>query len=352
MFKMSLPHLVDLADISAKQLTEIVQLACEMQKNPSKYSDSQKGKILATLFYEPSTRTQLSFQTAMLRLGGQVIGFDNPSATSVAKGENLRDTIKIIGGYADIVAMRHPLEGAAKAATLFSAVPLINAGDGGHLHPTQTLTDLVTLMTYKKRIDNLKVGVCGDLKNGRTVHSLIKTMVNFENVEFVLISTKNLRVPSYIKCAIEEKNGRYKEVFSLEDAIPELDVLYMTRIQRERFESGEQYLKEKEVYVLDAKKMSLAKKDLAVLHPLPKIDEIAPEVDNDDRALYFEQAKCGVYARMAVMTYMLNGKFSYQDAFCGSPSADICGNKGCITNWEAYLPKSRRENGSCEYCDK
>ena len=250
---------------------------------------------MATLFYEPSTRTQMSFQTAMMRLGGKIIGFDNPQNSSVSKGESLKDTITIVSGYADIIAMRNPVEGSAKAASLYSSVPVINAGDGGHLHPTQTLTDLVTLSNEKGRLNHLKIGLCGDLKNGRTVHSLIKTMSHFEGNSFVLISTKELSIPDYIKDIMDKAGCPYEEVDDLQSNIADLDVLYMTRIQRERFANEEDYQAQKGQYILDTEKMSYAKKDMIVLHPLPRVDEITVEVDDDPRACCFKQAVYGMY---------------------------------------------------------
>jgi aspartate carbamoyltransferase catalytic subunit len=254
-------HVIDLEDLTFSQLQQTIELAGKIKENPKDYAHICDGKIMATLFYEPSTRTQMSFQTAMMRLGGKVIGFDNPQNSSVAKGESLKDTITIMSGYADIIAMRNPVEGSAKAASLFSDVPVINAGDGGHLHPTQTLTDVVTLYNEKKRLNHLTIGLCGDLKNGRTVHSLIKTMCHFEGNSFVLISTKELRVPKYIKDIMDKSDCEYTEVENLQDNISQLDVLYMTRIQRERFSSPEDYEAQKGVFVLDTEKMKNAKKD-------------------------------------------------------------------------------------------
>lgn len=349
-----LNHIIDLELLSFSDLQEIIQLAEKIMKNPSAYSDACKGKIMGTLFYEPSTRTQMSFQTAMLRLGGSIIGFDDPMNSSVAKGESLKDTIKIISGYADIIAMRHPLEGSAKGASLYSDVPVINAGDGGHLHPTQTLTDIVTLHNEKGRLNHLTIGLCGDLKNGRTVHSLIKTMSHFEGNKFVLISTKELGVPQYIKDIMDEQNCEYVEVPTLQEAIPQLDVLYMTRIQRERFASEEEYQAQKGVFVLDKEKLSLGKADLKVLHPLPRVDEIDVEVDDDPRCVYFKQAVYGMYARMALILLTLqDAKYSYAR---GKVVIDErgCKNPKCITHTEPYMPKEFRKKGNiliCEYCD-
>ena len=351
---MSSCHIIDLEDLSVSQLYKIIELAGKIMENPEKYSDACKGKILATLFYEPSTRTQMSFQTAMLRLGGRTIGFDNPMNSSVAKGESLKDTIKVISGYADIIAMRHPKEGSARAASIFSSVPVINGGDGGHFHPTQTLTDVVTLWHEKGRLDHLKIGLCGDLKNGRTVHSLIKTMSHFEGNSFVLISNKELSVPDYIKAVMDKAGCEYVEVDNLKDAINDLDVLYMTRIQRERFASEEEYQSQKGIYVLDKEKMTYAKDDMIILHPLPRVDEITVEVDDDKRACYFEQAVYGMYGRMALILLLLNGELSLCENKSTATSDKRCSNEKCITAQEQYLPNTVRiENGKevCVYCD-
>lgn len=349
-----LNHIIDLELLSFSDLQEIITLAKKIMDNPQDYSETCKGKIMGTLFYEPSTRTQMSFQTAMLRLGGSVIGFDDPMNSSVAKGESLKDTIKIISGYADIIAMRHPLEGSAKGASLYSSVPVINAGDGGHLHPTQTLTDIVTLNNEKGRLNHLTIGLCGDLKNGRTVHSLIKTMSHFEGNKFILISTKELGVPQYVKDIMNEQNCEYREVATLQEAIPELDVLYMTRIQRERFASEEEYKAQKGVFVLDKKKLSLGKKDLKVLHPLPRVDEIDVEVDDDPRCIYFKQAIYGMYARMALILLTLkDAKYSYARGKIVIDNSG-CINPKCITHSESYMPKEFKIKGNhliCEYCD-
>lgn len=342
-------HLIDLADASVEDWNEITRLAGDIARHPHYYSHACHGKILATLFYEPSTRTQMSFQTAMLKLGGSVIGFDDPSNSSVAKGESLKDTIRVVSGYADIITMRHPVAGSAKAASLYSRVPIINAGDGGHLHPTQTLTDLVTLRNEKGRFDNLCIGLCGDLRNGRTVHSLIKAMCRFPHNRFVLISTPNLRVPPYVIRTIEASGCPYKEVDNLAEAMPELDVLYMTRIQRERFASEEEYLAQRGVYVLDKEKMSYAKDDLIVMHPLPRVDEIAVDIDDDPRMKYFEQTEYGLYARMALILKMLE-----DEKYIDPQPADAgraCTNPRCITNHERYVPRVFRKVGDHELCD-
>ena len=349
-------HLIDLSDYPVAWWDGIVNLAVDIRSNPEKYAHECDGKIMATLFYEPSTRTQMSFQAAMLRLGGGIIGFDNPSTSSVSKGENLKDTTKVVSSYGDIVVMRHPLPGAVKAAALTADCPVVNAGDGGHLHPTQTLTDLLTLYEEKGKLDGLTIGLCGDLKNGRTVHSLLKAMSSYPNNKFVLISTRELELPDYIKQTLTNKGVEFKEVFRLEDAISELDVLYMTRIQRERFASEQQYLEQKNVYVLDEEKMKKAKPDLAVLHPLPRVDEITIGVDEDPRAKYFKQANYGMYVRMALILLILERSPKPAPLLKGEIRADICcSNPKCITNHESYLPHSFVINGNkavCEYCDE
>lgn len=349
-------NLIDLGDFSKDEIMEIILLANKIKANPKEYSEACKGKILATLFYEPSTRTRLSFTTAMMRLGGNVMGFDSPQSSSVSKGESLKDTSVIVGGYADIIAMRHPLEGSATAAAMYSKAPIINAGDGGHHHPTQTLADVVTLYNEKGSLDNLCIGLCGDLKYGRTVHSLIQTMTRFESNSFVLISTPELAVPQYVKDIMDNAGCRYKEVSSLKDAIPELDVLYMTRIQRERFSSEQAYEKQKGIYVLDEEKLSLGKKNLCVLHPLPRVDEISYEVDNDSRTKYFDQTVYGMYARMALILLMLDGgeKQNLQKCNATKITTGECSNKNCITKYEKYLPKIYKNCGDtlvCKYCD-
>lgn len=348
-------HVIDLNDVTVQQWNAILKLAHDIKESPMVYAGACRGKIMGTLFYEPSTRTQMSFQTAMLRLGGGIIGFDNPSTSSVSKGENLKDTTKIVSGYSDILVMRHPLEGASKAAALTADCPVINAGDGGHLHPTQTLTDLLTLREEKGRLDGLTIGFCGDLKNGRTVHSLMKALSCYPNIKFVLISTDELSLPAYIKDYVSASGKTYEEYPTLEEAIPKLDVLYMTRIQQERFASREEYEAQKNVFCLDAKKMKLASKDLIVLHPLPRVDEIAVEVDDDPRALYFKQANYGMYVRMALILSVLNYKLESQPLLRGEVMKDVtCNNPKCICHTEPYLPHSFRRAGDvliCEYCD-
>lgn len=347
-------HIIDLESLSVEDIRRIAESANEIRKHPADYLDVCHGKILATLFYEPSTRTQMSFKTAMLRLGGNVIGFDNPDNSSVAKGESLKDTITVVSGYADVIAMRHPVEGAAKAASMFSSVPVINAGDGGHLHPTQTLTDIVTLYNERGSLEDMCIGLCGDLKNGRTVHSLIKTMSHFRNNRFILISTPELSVPQYIKDILHAEGCEYSEVATLKDAMPMLDVLYMTRIQRERFASEEAYQKQKGIYVLDREKLQTGKKDLKILHPLPRVDEISYEVDDDERAKYFIQTVYGMYARMALILELLKNSDRTPAPKILSTHPAVCSNPRCITHKEAYLPHIFGESGDmlmCGYCD-
>ncbi|MCC8126171.1 MAG: aspartate carbamoyltransferase [Clostridiales bacterium] len=302
-------HLLNPLDLSVEEIDQLIDLAHDIEHHPSKYSHVCDGKKLATLFYEPSTRTRLSFESAMLNLGGSVLGFSSADSSSAAKGESVADTIRVISCYADIAAMRHPKEGAALVASQFSGIPVINAGDGGHHHPTQTLTDLMTIYSLKGSFSNMTIGLCGDLKFGRTVHSLIEAMVLYPNVKFVLISPDELRVPSYIRQDVLLANHiEFKEVDNLDEALPELDILYMTRVQKERFFNEEDYVRLKDFYILNKKKMKLAKKDMYVLHPLPRVNEISVEVDNDPRAAYFQQAQYGVYIRMALIMTLLEVK--------------------------------------------
>lgn len=299
-------HLLSPLDLSVSELSDLLDLARDISKDPKKYSHVCDGKKLATLFYEPSTRTRLSFEAAMLNLGGSVLGFSSANSSSASKGESVSDTIRVISCYADICAMRHPKEGAPMVAASKSSIPVINAGDGGHQHPTQTLTDLMTIRELRGSLDNFTIGLCGDLKFGRTVHSLINSLVRYNNVKFVLISPKELRVPDYIRDdVLAANNAEFVEVESLEEAMPQLDILYMTRVQRERFFSEDEYLRMKDFYVLDEAKMSLAKEDMYVLHPLPRVNEISVEVDDDKRAAYFQQVQCGVYVRMALIMTLL-----------------------------------------------
>nr|WP_294467654.1 aspartate carbamoyltransferase [uncultured Sellimonas sp.] len=300
-------HLMSPLDFSVEELDKLLDLANDIERNPAKYAHACAGKKLATLFYEPSTRTRLSHEAAMLNLGGSVLGFSSADSSSAAKGESVSDTIRTVACYADIVAMRHPKEGAPMVAAAHSSIPIINAGDGGHQHPTQTLTDLLTIRSLKGRLDNLTIGLCGDLKFGRTVHSLIQALVRYDNLNFVLISPEELRLPTYIRHDVLRRNHvPYKEVVRMEEALPELDILYMTRVQKERFFNEEDYVRMKDFYILDKKKMELASKDMLVLHPLPRVNEISVEVDDDPRAVYFKQAKYGVYVRMALILTLLD----------------------------------------------
>lgn len=299
-------HLMTPLDFSKEELEKLLDLGNDIEKNPEKYAHACAGKKLATLFYEPSTRTRLSFEAAMMNLGGNVLGFSSAASSSASKGESVSDTIRMVSCYADICAMRHPKEGAPMVASRVSKIPVINAGDGGHQHPTQTLTDLLTIRSLKGRLDNLKIGLCGDLKFGRTVHSLIKALSRYEGISFVLISPEELKLPEYIREDVLDAQGiPYEEVEYIEDAMSELDVLYMTRIQRERFFNEADYIRLKDFYILDKKKMSLAKDDMLVLHPLPRVNEISVEVDNDPRAAYFKQVQYGVYVRMALILTLL-----------------------------------------------
>ena len=299
-------HLMSPLDFSVDEVAKVLDLASDIEKNPAKYAHACDGKVLATLFYEPSTRTRLSFESAMIHLGGQVLGFSSAASSSASKGESVSDTIRVISCYADICAMRHPKEGAALVASQKSRIPVINAGDGGHQHPTQTLTDMLTIRSLKGRLGNMTIGLCGDLKFGRTVHSLINALIRYDNVKFVLISPEELKIPDYIRDDVLRANNiEFEEVERLEDAIGQLDVLYMTRVQRERFFNEEDYIRLKDFYVLTKKKMELAKDDMLVLHPLPRVNEISVEVDDDPRAVYFKQVQYGVYVRMALILTLL-----------------------------------------------
>lgn len=299
-------HLLSPLDLSVTELEDLLNLARDISKDPKKYSHVCDGKKLATLFYEPSTRTRLSFEAAMLNLGGSVLGFSSANSSSASKGESVADTIRVISCYADICAMRHPKEGAPMVAASKSSIPVINAGDGGHQHPTQTLTDLMTIRELRGSLDNFTIGLCGDLKFGRTVHSLINSLVRYKNVKFVLISPKELRIPDYIRDdVLKANNAKFVEMENLEDAMPELNILYMTRVQRERFFSEDEYLRMKDFYILDKSKMALAKEDMYVLHPLPRVNEISVDIDDDPRAAYFKQVQFGVYVRMALIMTLL-----------------------------------------------
>jgi len=352
---MEMSHLIDLNDYPVEWWNEIISLGEDIKKCPEKYDAACNGKIMATLFYEPSTRTQMSFQTAMLRLGGKFIGFDNPKVTSVAKGENLKDTSKVISSYADLLVIRHENAGAAKAAALTSECSVINAGDGGHLHPTQTLTDLLTLKIEKGRLDNMTIGVCGDLKNGRTVHSLCKAMCKYSNNKFVLISSEELRLPPYVKDFITANGSEFTEALSIDEVIGELDVLYMTRLQKERFDDKNELISLDNAYILDSEKLKKSKETLAVMHPLPRVDEITVDIDGDPRCLYFKQAKYGAYVRMALIIKVLENSRS-AELLKGQTQRDIkCQNAKCITNHEHYLPGSFKGEEPllvCEYCDE
>lgn len=302
-------HLMSPLDFSVEELDKLMDLANDIEANRAKYAHACEGKTLATLFYEPSTRTRLSHEAAMFNLGGNVLGFSSADSSSAAKGESVSDTIRMTSCYADICAMRHPKEGAPMVACKHSTIPVINAGDGGHQHPTQTLTDLLTIRSLKGRLNNMTIGLCGDLKFGRTVHSLIHALVRYPGIRFVLISPEELRLPSYIRSdVLDKQNVPYEEVVRLEDALPKLDLLYMTRVQKERFFNEEDYVRMKDFYILDKQKMELAKKDMYVLHPLPRVNEISTEVDADPRAAYFKQVQYGVYVRMALILTLLEVK--------------------------------------------
>ena len=355
---MDLRHLIDFYDMSKNDWNNLYDLACDIKKAPEKYSGECKGKIMATLFYEPSTRTQLSFQSAMLKLGGNVIGFADPNSSSVSKGESLRDTIKIVSGYSDILVMRNPKEGAAYAASLYSPIPLVNAGDGSHLHPTQTMADMFTIKNELDRYENLTIGLSGDLLNGRTVHSLIKAFSRYNNNKFYFISTNKLRMPSYVIDMIKSTDNKYFEVETIAECISELDILYMTRIQRERFDSEEEYFEEKNSggHILKKEHMAKAKSDMIVLHPLPKVDEIEPEIDDDSRAMYFRQAENGVYVRMALILMLLEAnRERFTDLKAYKIAAErCCSNANCITCDEKYLPELVTNVNNmkiCAYCE-
>ncbi|MEG0019803.1 MAG: aspartate carbamoyltransferase [Oscillospiraceae bacterium] len=355
-------HLIDPLYLSLEETEQILDLADDIAADRNKYSHICDGKKIATLFFEPSTRTRLSFEAAMINLGGQAIGFSNASASSASKGESVADTIRVVGHYADIVAMRHPKDGAAFRASQYSKVPIINAGDGGHQHPTQTLTDLMTIRRRHHKLNGLTIGLCGDLKFGRTVHSLIKALSRYEGNHFVLISPEELKVPEYIiEEILKKSNCTYEQVTSLEDAIPNLDILYMTRIQRERFSDENEYLRLKNSYVLTVEKMKAAKKEMAILHPLPRVNEIALDVDDDERALYFEQAGNGVFVRMALIMTLLglsDIKLSENKTESTARAIDnlVCKNDRCISNAEdetrAIFTMSDNGKYRCKFCDQ
>ncbi|NLG53384.1 MAG: aspartate carbamoyltransferase [Clostridiales bacterium] len=346
-------NLIDFVDITHKEFDELYRLCADIMKKPDKYKNVCVGKVLANLFYEPSTRTNLSFRTAMYKLGGSVIGFSDPGSSSVAKGESLKDTIVMMSNYADLIVIRNPMEGAARAASLYSRVPVINAGDGGHLHPTQTLADLTTIRMHTGGIKNLNVGICGDLMNGRTVHSLIKALSGFPDIRFYFISPRELKIPDYIRYFLDSNKQKYIEITSLEATVSSLDVLYMTRIQRERFDSESEYERHRHAYILTSGKLSDAKSSLLIMHPLPRVDEISVDVDNDPRALYFAQARYGMYIRMAlIMTMLKNAPAEPRETEVGGAA---CVNPRCVSMFEKYLPNLTYEREGrvfCEYCDK
>ena len=347
-------NLVNILDFTTEEINGLVRLASDIMEHPDVYSESCKGKILGALFFEPSTRTRLSFTSAMMSLGGQVLGFDQAASSSVSKGETVADTIRMVSAYSDIIAMRHPKEGAPIVASRVASVPVINAGDGGHFHPTQTLTDLLTIYKKKGRFDNLVIGVCGDLKYGRTVHSLIAAMSRYENVRFVLISPEELALPDYVKDDHLFTGGcEYVETENLESAIPSLDILYMTRIQAERFESREDYDRLKDSYELTASKLIMAKEDLSIMHPLPRVTEINVDVDDDPRADYFDQAMYGRYIRMALILMLLKTKDVDDRRLVGEEKPGcICNNPHCISRTERGIKKLFDEYGKCVYCDQ
>ena len=347
-------NLVNILDLSTEEIDGLVRLASDIMAHPEMYSDSCKGKIMGSLFFEPSTRTRLSFTSAMMSLGGQVLGFDEAGSSSVTKGETVADTIRMVSAYSDIIAMRHPKEGAPIVASRVATVPVINAGDGGHFHPTQTLTDLLTIHKKKGRFDNLVIGVCGDLKYGRTVHSLIAAMSRYENVRFVLISPEELKLPDYVKDDHLFTGGcEYVETENLESAIPSLDILYMTRIQAERFESKEEYERLKDSYELTASKLVMAKEDLSIMHPLPRVTEINVNVDDDPRAHYFDQAMYGRYIRMALILMLLGTKGVDDRRLEGAArKGKICVNPHCISRTERGIKRLFDEYGKCIYCDQ
>ncbi len=344
-------HIIDLSDLSEKEFSELYNQAVGVIKKPEAYAEACKGKVLGSLFYEPSTRTNLSFSTAMMRLGGSVVGFSNPASSSAAKGETLKDTISMVSSYADLIVMRHPSEGAAKAAALYSSVPVINAGDGGHLHPTQTLTDIITILRLRGSADDMSIGLCGDLKYGRTVHSLLHFLSRYKNVRIYLIAPEVLRLPDYMVKFLKEHDMPFCEVKSVEEALPELDVLYMTRIQRERFSEESEYRKLEGNYQLNAEKLKRAKKDMLVLHPLPRVDEIEQDVDDDPRAVYFRQARFGMFGRMALLMTLAKLPFERAKSQPIGAHGVRCSNPKCITQTEAYLPLTGNPGEPCPYCD-
>ena len=351
---MSIGHFVDMNHYDTETWMDLIKLAQDIIQYPKEYEDRCKGRILVTLFYEPSTRTKFSFQAAMLRLGGSVIGFDDPNNSSVSKGESLKDTILMVCNYSDIAVIRHPLEGTAAAAAVYATKPIINAGDGGHLHPTQTLADILTIYECKKKMTGLTIGICGDLKYGRTAHSLVMALSQFKGNRFVFISTEALAMPEYIIRLLEGDHIEYKNMASLQEAIPFCDVIYMTRIQKERFSDMNEYFSQKGLFILDTEKLQLARDDLLIMHPLPRADEITEDVDYDKRAMYFKQAEFGMYMRMALILRMLENRPIIPQRV-HSDSNLRCTNVKCISNAELYLPKLTNTNNSgavrCGYCD-
>ena len=359
-------HLIDPMDLSIEEIDNLLAVGDDIIANPEKYSEVCKGKKLATLFYEPSTRTRLSFESAMMELGGNVIGFSSANSSSASKGESVADTVRTVGNFADIIAMRHPKEGAPMVASLNAPIPVINAGDGGHQHPTQTLTDLMTIHRVKGRLNNMTVGLCGDLKFGRTVHSLISALSRYEGIRFVLISPDELKIPDYVKVnVLDKKQIPYTEVSSLDEAMPELDILYMTRVQRERFASQEEYERLKDCYILTPEKLESAKADMCILHPLPRVNEISVAVDKDPRAKYFYQVFCGKTIRKALIMKLLgltpaplNKEFEAPERHDreGEVMEGItCQNPACITTIEQELPHMFRHSEDhqcrCIYCE-
>ena len=353
---------IDITDLSVEELDGLIQTACDMIEHPAKYSEVCKGKKLATLFFEPSTRTRLSFEAAMMELGGNVIGFSQASSSSASKGESIADTARIVSNYADIIAMRHPKAGAPYVAARNAGIPVINAGDGEHCHPTQTLADLLTIYREKGRLDNLTVGCCGDLQYGRTVHSLLAALSRYENIKIVLISPEELKLPNYVKYEVLDKNHMdYTETSSLEEAMPQLDILYMTRIQQERFDSREEYERLKDSYILTPEKLKTAKSDMRILHPLPRVNEISTRIDSDPRAAYFRQALNGKFMRMALIRYLLQKAEEdpvYREDHDFTEMPESCDNPRCISSTEQELPplyrKIEGQKGlyRCAYCEK
>ena len=357
-------HLIEINELTIEEIDELIKVAKDIMQFPEKYWEKCKHKKLATLFFEPSTRTRLSFESAMMELGGNVIGFSSAQSSSTAKGESVSDTIRTVGCYADIIAMRHPKEGAPLVASLKSTVPIINAGDGGHHHPTQTLTDLLTISCEKNRLDNLTIGLCGDLKFGRTVHSLISAMSRYKNIKFILISPDELKIPEYIKEQVLEKNKiEYIETNDLEEYMNELDILYMTRVQRERFSSEEEYLRLKDSYILNNQKLINAKEDLCIMHPLPRVNEISTEIDDDPRAAYFRQVRYGKYIRMALILKLLDEKNKNTSIKKNDNKENklinkiTCKNPNCITSIEQELDQifiqtdEKKDIYRCKYCE-